>query len=137
MAISLKKIICAVDFSIVSDAVIHYAAEMHGTNMELIVLHVASEGEKNKGLHGIHLSEFSRYSDILQKYRVKSRFAILYGEPAICILNYAAEHEADMILIGSHGTKAIGRLLVGSTAESVMRNAHCPVVVMKIPDNNK
>jgi universal stress protein A len=137
MAIHIKKIICAVDFSAVSDTVIHYAAEMHCTATELTVLHVAPEEEKQKGLHGMHLHEFSRYSDILAEQRVNSRFTVRHGEPATGILDYAREHEADMILLGSHGSTSIARLLVGSTTETVMRNALCPVVVLKTPDNNK
>jgi nucleotide-binding universal stress UspA family protein len=135
MTVPLKKIICAVDFSTVSDAVVRYAAEMHCTGTELIVLYVAPEEEKNKGLHGVHLLEFSRYSAILEQHRANSRFAVQYGEPSACILGYAAELDADMILLGSHGITAISRLLVGSTAEAVLRNSHFPVVVLKLPDN--
>jgi nucleotide-binding universal stress UspA family protein len=134
MTVPLKKIICAVDFSIVSDAVVRYAAGMHCTGTELIVLYVAPEEAKNKGLQGVHLHEFSRYSEILEQHRANSRFAVHYGEPPACILDYAAELDADMILLGSHGSTAISRLLVGSTAETVLRNAPCPVVVLKIPD---
>ncbi|WP_076791837.1 universal stress protein [Chlorobium sp. KB01] len=136
MASTLKKIICAVDFSAVSDAVVRYAAEMHSAGRELIVLHVAAEEDKKKGLHGMHLHEFSRYSDILEQHSSDCRFALQHGEPASCILDYSAEQQADMILLGSHGTTSITRLLVGSTAETVMRHAHCPVMVLKTPDNN-
>jgi nucleotide-binding universal stress UspA family protein len=137
MALSLKKIICAVDFSPVADAVVHYAAEMHCKATEIIVLHVAPEEEKAKGVHGIHLHEFSRYSTILAESGAKSHFVVVHGDAAQSILNYSREHNAEMILIGSHGHSAITRLLVGSTAEAVMRNAPCAVVVLKTPDINK
>ena len=72
---------------------------------------------------------------MLSQRNADSIFTVEYGDPAAEILEYAKEHNADMILLGSHGTTAIGRLLVGSTAETVMRQAPCPVVILKSPDN--
>ncbi len=133
----LKKIICAVDFSASSDAVVRYAATLHGEAAELILLHVAPEESNNDGMLRELLHEFSRYSDILSQNDVKLLFALEHGEAASTILAYAREHKAEMIILGSHGKSAIGRLLVGSTAETVMRKAICPVVILKTPDNNE
>lgn len=132
----LKKIICAVDFSAVSDAVVRYAATMHCTDAELIVLSVIAGKERENGMLREHLHQFSRYSDMLSQNSVRALFTVEHGEPAAAILNYAKEHHADMIILGSHGTTAIARLLVGSTAEAVLRHAVCPVVILKTPDNN-
>lgn len=131
-----KKIICAVDFSASSDAVVHYAASMHCCDAELIVLSVVPRGERENGMLRKQLHEFSRYSDILSENKALALFTLEHGEPAAAILNYAKEHHVDMIILGSHGTTAIARLLVGSTAEAVLRHAACPVVILKTPDNN-
>ena len=136
MTISLKKIICAVDFSVDSDAVVRYAAAMHCTRAELIVLYIAPEDNSDDLLLRKRLHEFSRYSDMLSQNNVQAVFAMQYGEPATGILGYAKEHNADMIVLGSHGNTAIARLLVGSTAETVMRKAVCPVVILKTPGND-
>ena len=133
----LTKIICAVDFSASSDAVVRYAASMHCANTEIVVLYVVQEEENKKGLFRAHLHEFSRYSDMLSENRARALFTVEHGEPAAAILRYAKEHHADMIMLGSHGTTAIARLLVGSTAEAVLRHAPCPVVIMKTLDNNQ
>ncbi len=132
---SLKKIICAVDFSAASDSVVRYAAAMHGKSVELVILYVAPAENNDYGLLSKHLHEFSRYSDMLSQQAVNAIFTVQYGDPATGILVYAEEHNADMIVLGSHGTTAIARLLVGSTAETVMRQASCPVVILKTPDN--
>ena len=137
MELPLKKIICAVDFSAASDAVVRYAAAMHCTGAELMVLYVAHGAESEEGMLRKHLHEFSRYSDMLSGNNVRALFTVQHGEPAAAILNYAKEHHADMIILASHGNTAIARLLMGSTAESVMRQALCPVVILKTPDNNK
>jgi nucleotide-binding universal stress UspA family protein len=53
------------------------------------------------------------------------------GKPADEILAAAREWEADLIVIGTHGRSGISRLILGSTAESVVRYAACPVLVIK------
>lgn len=53
------------------------------------------------------------------------------GKPADEIVSAAREWNADLIVIGSHGRSGVSRLVLGSTAESVLRHAPCPVVVVK------
>jgi len=140
MGTPLKKIICAVDFSPLSDSVVQYAATMHTTGAKLIVLYVAPEELKENNEEEMlrrHLHEFSRYSDILSQHRVHALFTVQHGEPAAGIIDYAQEQNADMIVLGSHSNTAIARLLMGSTAETVMRKAPCPVVILKTPVNGK
>ena len=124
------------DFSASSDAVVRYAAAMHCTDAVLIVLSVVPAEESDNGMLRKHLHEFSRYSEMLSQNKARALFTVEHGEPAAAILNYAKEHHADMIILGSHGTTAIARLLVGSTAEAVLRHATCPVVILKTPANN-
>jgi nucleotide-binding universal stress UspA family protein len=57
--------------------------------------------------------------------------AVLLGEPAHGIADYAAEQKAELIVIPSHGRTGITRLLIGSVAERVVRLAHCPVLVLR------
>jgi nucleotide-binding universal stress UspA family protein len=134
----LKKILCPVDFSAASEQALKYAAELHGDNGELIVLHVCRQGAGDgESQLKEHLSHFSRYSDLLSALQCPVRFAVEYGNPAAAIIDYAGEHEVDFIVIGSHGTTNLQRLLVGSTAESVMRHAPCPVVILKSPEPKK
>ncbi|HVF45575.1 MAG TPA: universal stress protein [Pyrinomonadaceae bacterium] len=56
-----------------------------------------------------------------------------HGEPAAEIVRAAEERGAGLIVISSHGRTGIGRILFGSTAESVVRHARCPVLVVKPP----
>lgn len=53
------------------------------------------------------------------------------GQPADQILAAAREWDADVIVIGTHGRSGVSRLVLGSTAESVVRHAPCPVLVIK------
>jgi len=62
---------------------------------------------------------------------------IAHGEAAAEIVRVARERGADLIVISSHGRTGLGRILFGSTAESVVRHAHCPVLVVKPPTTKK
>jgi nucleotide-binding universal stress UspA family protein len=55
------------------------------------------------------------------------------GEIRHIILESAKEYHADLILLGSHGRKGLGRFLLGTVAESVVRHAHCSVEIVRIP----
>ena len=46
------------------------------------------------------------------------------------ILNYAHEHEIDLIVVGTHGHSGLARLLIGSVAEKLVRVANCPVLTV-------
>jgi nucleotide-binding universal stress UspA family protein len=53
------------------------------------------------------------------------------GRPARAIVEYAADHEIDQIVMGSHGRSGVTRILLGSVAESVVRNSPVPVTVAR------
>lgn len=53
------------------------------------------------------------------------------ARPADAIAEIAAESQSDLIVIGSHGHSGLMRVLLGSTAERVVREAACDVLVVK------
>lgn len=55
---------------------------------------------------------------------------ILDGDPATCLLDLAAEREADLIVAGARGHSLIQGLFVGSVADRVQRHAHCSVLLV-------
>jgi nucleotide-binding universal stress UspA family protein len=62
---------------------------------------------------------------------IEVSFLIWTGDPGDMIVEAAEAEHADMILVGSHGRGAVGRLFLGSVSEHVVRNAHCPVLVVR------
>lgn len=62
-------------------------------------------------------------------YRMATEF--LHGDPAVAILDLAARHEAQMIVIGSRGMKAIKRFLLGSVSQKVLVYASCSVLIVR------
>jgi hypothetical protein len=59
------------------------------------------------------------------------------GFPATEILKLAEDMRADLIVVGTHGRVGVKRLLMGSVAEEVMREARCPVLVMRARNYEK
>lgn len=55
------------------------------------------------------------------------------GLPGQAIVTVANEINADLIVMGTQGRRGVSRLLLGSVAEYVMRNAKCSVVTVKPP----
>ena len=58
-------------------------------------------------------------------------FLVWEGEPGPSIVEAAAAEGADMIIVGSHGRGRVGRFVLGSVSDHVIRNASCPVVVVR------
>jgi nucleotide-binding universal stress UspA family protein len=57
--------------------------------------------------------------------------AIAEGRPSVEIVAYAAEHAVDLIVMGTHGRGTLGRAFLGSVADNVIRQAACPVMVVR------
>lgn len=52
------------------------------------------------------------------------------GEPAAIIVEQAAAHRADLLVMATHGRSGFGRLLLGSVTEKVLSRAPCPVLAV-------
>jgi nucleotide-binding universal stress UspA family protein len=58
-------------------------------------------------------------------------FLVWEGDPGEAIIDAAQAEHADMIVVGSHGRGTVGRFLIGSVSDHVVRNASCPVLVVR------
>lgn len=74
-----------------------------------------------------------KYAQQLRADGYKVDSTIETGDVRESIIDSAARWNADLILLGSHGHKGMGRLLLGSVAESVVRHANCSVLVARLP----
>ena len=61
---------------------------------------------------------------------VEAEHHIEHGNAASVIVDYAADHHVDMIVIGSHGLSAIERFFLGSVADRVLQLSTCPVLLV-------
>ena len=58
--------------------------------------------------------------------------AAVYGEPAAMIIQYASEHDVDLVVMSTHGIGAKGGYALGSVALKVLQTAPCPVLLRRI-----
>jgi nucleotide-binding universal stress UspA family protein len=66
----------------------------------------------------------------LRSQKIIVQGVVALGAPAQNICDYARAHEVDLIITSTHGSSGLVHLLLGSTAEHVVRYAHCPVLVL-------
>jgi nucleotide-binding universal stress UspA family protein len=62
---------------------------------------------------------------------ISLEYLLADGSPAEEIVRVAEDRHCDLIVMGTHGRTGLGRLLMGSVAEEVMRKAPCPVLTLK------
>jgi nucleotide-binding universal stress UspA family protein len=64
---------------------------------------------------------------------VRVTFLIWQGDPGEAIVDAARSEAVDLVVVGSHGRGSMGRLLIGSVSDHVVRHAPCPVLVVRGP----
>ena len=67
----------------------------------------------------------------MRAFGVTTRSEVIEGNPADAILEVAKKHRVDLIVMGSHGRSGLGRIFLGSVAESVLRRSPVPVLVVR------
>ena len=55
------------------------------------------------------------------------------GPAYLAITELARRHDADLIVVATHGRTGVLHLLLGSVAERVVRTATCPVLTVRVP----
>ena len=58
---------------------------------------------------------------------------VMFGPAYVAITDAAAKHQADLIVVATHGRTGLLHLLLGSVAERVARTATCPVLTVRVP----
>jgi universal stress protein A len=144
----IKTILFPTDFSEGAANALKYAvdvAKRYGAKLH--ILHVIYDIAKASGWYVPHISMDQMYKDIevgakkeLERFGLEdlSGFkdierTVSTGVPHEVIVDFATKNKIDMIVIGTHGRSGIDRILFGSTAAQVVRNAPCPVLTVRLP----
>lgn len=77
------------------------------------------------------LKRLGETAEQLVPARLRAGNAVLSGRPAEEILALARKNDIDLIILTTKGRTGLKRVLVGSTAEQIMREAFCPVVSVR------
>jgi nucleotide-binding universal stress UspA family protein len=140
----VTKILVPTDFSETAERAVEYAfelAEQLKTGVYLLHAYDVPLFPDGTGLGPDVLAMFADAAEQalqreLDKYRAREAFAggrTELGDPKAVIPRVARELPADLIVMGSHGRRGFRRLLLGSVAEAVVREAHCAVIVVRSP----
>ena len=121
--INWRRICCAVDYSDASRAALRVAIDLcRRLGADLTVLHVED---------GTAAAEQAdAWADVARREGLAVETATATGDPKTVIATWAERHGADAILMGTHGWTGRVHALVGSVAESTVRAARCPVMVI-------
>jgi nucleotide-binding universal stress UspA family protein len=131
--INIQKILYATDFSSYSNQAYFHAitlAESHEASLTILFVFNPAQREEGKSRQ--------YWREQLEQIRpinphIPIHHVFLEGDPAQEIIQYAARAGMDLIVMGTHGRTGLDRLLMGSVAEKVMRDATCSVLVVKLP----
>lgn len=140
--VSLKKILCPIDFSAPSYAALETAGDIATKfDAELCVLYVMEPLDLVLDVSPKEDFDTSRSADAahqiyqaIQKHLptgIHSRALVENGEPAAGILRAADKEQVDLIVIATHGLSGWKHFMFGSVAEEVVRTARHPVLTVR------
>lgn len=139
--IHLKKILVPVDFSKASKKALQYANSFAGQfGAELTLLHVIQPAVTAPAFDTLpqELAETTEDAErSLADFRstvddgILTKCLIRKGSPHMEIIDLAKELEVDLVVLSTHGRTGLSHVLLGSTAEKVVRRAGCPVLIVR------
>jgi nucleotide-binding universal stress UspA family protein len=144
----MKTIIVAVDFSNATPGVLKMAAGIAKSFGAALRLFHAVEPEPSYTAYGFTPEEFPAMhiyqEEAVRRARRKmeellalvtpelpsATSHISEGSPLPCLLDYAKDCQADLVVLGTHGHGVIASLLLGSVAEGMVRKSPIPTLVV-------
>ncbi len=150
-----KKILFPTDFSDTSKHALTYAVSLaRECRAELLLVHVVDNSLDYSfaysGMTPYQAPLQDYYTDIRERTQellretikkevdltTKTDTDVAFGTPHREIIELAKDRGVDLIVIGTHGRSGLGHLLIGSTAEKVVREAPCPVLTVRKADDD-
>jgi nucleotide-binding universal stress UspA family protein len=141
-----ERILCGVDFSETGHRALDHALSLaQEANGRLTLLHVL-DWVPEKDLARYPQFDAAGYRrDMMRDVRERldalvpedarnwcdPEVRIACGKPYQAILRAAGEDASDLLVLGVHGARPVDRMLFGSTAQHVVRQAGCPVLTVR------
>lgn len=134
----LKKILVPVDFSTRSKKALHYAISLaRQFGAELTVLHVVQSYPPIPEMGPVDVESVQDAHEELAVFQeaigqaVASKTVVRTGTAYEEIIKASKELDIDLIVLSTHGRTGLEHVLLGSTAEKVVRHAGCPVLIVR------
>ena len=145
--ISIRRILVPTDFSDCALPAVRYAAELADKfSAELILLHVVPDAvlalpdavmptpAPVADLHDLTESGKQGLANLIAAEKLEARrprSEVRIGSPATEIVAAAKDLHADLVCVATHGRGGLARVILGSVAEMVVRQAPCPVLTVR------
>ncbi|RJO64808.1 MAG: universal stress protein [Myxococcales bacterium] len=150
--LSVARILVGIDFSEYSREAARYAiffAQKLGASMTVVHIcdarayvgsgfapfHLATLRQyvsQQQAIEVSHLEELKTFVEELPHENVSIDYVVCTGAPAAELIRIAAEQKADLIIVGTHGRTGLTGMLIGSTTEKIVRKSKCPVLTIKL-----
>ncbi len=141
----MKRIVCAFDGSDPAMKAAEAAADMaRRFDAELFLVYVVEPYAPPVDLPGISFIDWvephkkagtrltaDAAAHLAERFGMKPEIEIRVGSPANEVVAFAADKQADLIVVGSRGHGAVKRMLLGSVADRVVHLSHGPVFVVR------
>ena len=143
LAFHLKRILVPVDFSKCSHKALRYAIPFAKQfQAELILLHVippvvVMQTPDMGSAQGLIQESAETARQNLEELRralgdgIPTKGMVRTGSPHVEILDAAKDLDTDLIILSTHGRTGLSHILLGATAEKVVRRASCPVLIVR------
>jgi universal stress protein A len=135
---NLKRILVPVDFSPCSKKALQYAIPFaQQFDAELTLLYVLQPNPPMLEMAPVETENVRDATRELEALRgtvpaaIRAGAVVRTGQPHFEIIEVAKQSGSDLIILSTHGRSGFERVLLGSTAEKVIRHAHCPVLVVR------
>jgi nucleotide-binding universal stress UspA family protein len=138
---AFEKLLVATDFSRSSSAALNYAENLTRLyGRELLLTHVVSNVNTFTPEAGAiytapeigqaMLEDLEQLAGELRQRGIQSRAILTEGPVADAIEQLVQQEKPNLLVIGTHGARGLERLILGSTAEAILRKASCPVLTL-------
>lgn len=144
--LQIKRILAPIDFSGHAEQSLAYAREIAFPYQAVLdLLHVIEE-PTFPAMYGTVMNElYGKIPNVSQDARkamqellarsegpdVETGLHVVKGRAGAEILRFIEQHDVDLVVMPTHGLTGLEHLLIGSVAEKVVRQALCPVLVVK------
>lgn len=133
-----KCVAIAVDFSKMDQKTIGHALAQGGKDAEYILIHIVETA--GAIVFGNEIRDFetesdeknlNMYAENLSRMGYNNSIAIGYGSPKKAIVEKVNEFNADLLVMGAHGHRALKDILLGTTVDAVRHSLNIPVLVVR------
>ena len=137
--ISLKRILVPSDFSERAEPALAYTVELGNRfDAEIIGCHVIETPmvvfpmPDEKSIDLVASDAREKLEGMLDEAGANSfRVLIEQGNPSRQLVRIAATEDIDLIVVSTHGRSGLSHMLMGSTAENLVRLSPCPVLTVR------